>query len=142
MPIIRAEDLQVARMRAGGVRGNGRAEMAVGVDMVMDASQAVGKAMRRPAAQGQPLPLADIGRPLVVLKGARVMMLLQSPGLSMAAVGVASEPGSIGDTIGVLNPASGAVVDAQIVSADQVRVLPGAVPRLAARSGGAQVVVR
>ena len=111
-------------------------------DVLRVAGQAVGMAMRRLAVAGQPIPLADLGRPLVVLKGARVMMSLEQPGLSLSAIGVASESGGIGDRIAVLNPVSGAIVDAEIIAADQVRVSPNSAARLPVRAGTTQVSLR
>lgn len=130
--IVRAEDLHVTRLRSGAWHG----------DVVMSAAQAVGLAVRHAVAQGQPIPVAAIGPPQVVLRGARVMMLLRAPGISMAAVGQATEPGALGEVIAVLNPASGALVEAEIVAPDQVRVSPDSMPRRPVRAAGIQVSLR
>ncbi len=130
--VIGADDLQTVRMRTVQVRG----------DIVRDPSQALGMAVRRIANPGQPLLLADIGRPMVVLKGTRVTMLLQSPGLTLAALGQAMEAGGLGDRISVLNPVSGAIVVAEILAPDEVRVSPGSIPRLPSRVAPIQVSQR
>jgi flagella basal body P-ring formation protein FlgA len=130
--VLQPEDLQTLRVRVGQSHG----------DVLRVADQAVGMAMRRLAVAGQPIPLADLGHPLVVQKGARVMMSLEQPGLSLSAVGVASESGGIGDRIAVLNPVSGALVDAEVTAAGQVRVSPNSAPRLPARAGNTQVSMR
>jgi len=130
--VLQAEDLQTLRVRVGQSRG----------DVLRLADQAVGMAMRRLAVAGQPIPLADLGHPLVVQKGARVTMSLEQPGLSLSAFGVASESGGIGDRIAVLNPVSGAIVDAEVTAAGQVRVSPNSAPRLPARAGNTQVSLR
>jgi len=116
--VIQADDLQITRLRAE----LGREET------VHDAALAVGMAVRRVALPGQPLRIADLVRPSAVLKGARVTMQLQAPGLSLAAQGVALEAGAPGDRIRVLNPTSRAVVEAEIVGPEQVRVLPTSRP--------------
>jgi flagella basal body P-ring formation protein FlgA len=116
--VIKADDLQMTRVRASTVRG----------EIARSPSQAIGLAVRRPALPGQPLPLADLGRLAAVQKGARVTMELQAPGLALLAQGLALEPGGIGDRIQVLNPTSHAVVEAEVVAADRVRVAPGTIP--------------
>jgi flagella basal body P-ring formation protein FlgA len=116
--VIGRDDLQMSRVRAAMVRG----------DIAHNASQAVGLAMRRMAPPGQPLALSDLGRLAAVQKGARVTMELQAPGLALFAQGQALEPGGIGDRIRVLNPTSHAVVDAEVIAADRVRVAPGTIP--------------
>lgn len=126
--VLRAEDLQTVRMRVGASRG----------DVAHVADTLVGQAIRKQAMPGQALLLSDLGRPFIVQKGSRVMMLLQSPGISMAAGGVATEGGGMGDRIGVLNSGSGAMIDAEIVGQDQVRVQPNSAPRVTARVAGVQ----
>ncbi len=126
--VLRAADVQVVRVRAGAGRG----------DVARSVSQVVGQATRRQEVAGQPLQLADLGRPFIVQKGSRVMMLLQSPGLTMAASGTATEAGGIGDRIGVLNPVSGALIEAEITGVDQVMVQSSSTPRVPARLAAAQ----
>lgn len=130
--VVQPGDLQMMRVRALSSRG----------EVVRDPAQAIGKAVQRIAVAGQPLPLSDLARPMVVLKGARLLMLLQSPGLSLSAVGRALEPGGMGDQISVLNPVSGAIVQAEIVAPDQVRVAPETLSRPAVRAGTTQVSLR
>jgi flagellar basal body P-ring formation protein FlgA len=116
--VIQPDDLTIARVRAGLARGN----------VVQDPAQAVGMAVRHQTMPGQPVPLADLTHPLAVRKGARVAMQLQSPGISLAALGQAMEAGALGDQIQVMNPVSHAVVLAEITGPDQVRVMPGSIP--------------
>jgi len=89
----------------------------------------VGMALHRSAVAGQPLPLADLGLPVAVAKGSRVDLALQIPGLSLEAVGLALEAGAVGDHIHVLNPASHAVVEAEVVGPGRARVMPGSLPQ-------------
>ncbi len=102
-------------------------------DQAQSLSQVLGQALNHPLNAGQSVPLAELGRPVLVRKGALVQMQLQAPGLALTASGQAVEPGGMGDRIGVLNPISGAVVEAQIVGADQVRVAQDAPLRRPAR---------
>ncbi|MCW3475117.1 flagellar basal body P-ring formation chaperone FlgA [Limobrevibacterium gyesilva] len=116
--IIQPGDLRMTRLRAGLARG----------EVVRNPAQAVGLTLRRQAVAGQPLPLAELTRPAAVQKGARVTMQLQAPGLTLLAQGQALEAGAIGDRIQVLNPASRAVVEADVTGPDRVRVAPGTLP--------------
>jgi len=75
-------------------------------------------------------------------------MQLLAPGLLLLAQGQALESGAVGERIQVLNPASRAVVEAEIVGRDRVRVAPGSVPLATPGTAGfysnyaAQVAVR
>lgn len=129
--LIRAGDLQLARLRAQGSRA----------EFVRVMGQAVGQAVRRPVTPGQPILLSDIGRPVLVQKGSSVRVVLDSPGISLTANGVATEPGGMGERVRVLNPTSRAVVEAEVIGPDRVRVLPGAAPILPPNRP-AQVAVR
>ena len=100
-----------------------------GAQMVRDQAQAAGMTVRHVVAPGQPLPLAELTRPMAVLKGDRVTMELQSPGLSLTGVGQALAAGALGERISVLNPASRAVVEAVVTGPDMVRVTPDSAPR-------------
>jgi flagella basal body P-ring formation protein FlgA len=117
--VIGPGDLQMQRVRAVPWRET----------MLRDPAQAIGLAARRAIAAGQPVALSGLAPPIAVLKGARVAMDLRGPGLSLSAIGQAMEPGAIGARIAVLNPASRAVVMAEIVGPDRVRVIPDALPR-------------
>ncbi len=122
--VVQADDLRIARVRAGLARG----EIARAPD------QAIGQTLRRQVVAGQPLALADLSRTPVVTKGARVIMRLRTPGLVLAAIGQALEAGGGGEHIRVLNIASRAIVEAEVIGPDEVRVIPGTQPLTAANS--------
>jgi flagella basal body P-ring formation protein FlgA len=126
--VLRAGDLVRASLRATAVRG----------DVVRAAGEAVGMALRHAAPAGQPVQLADLQPPLLVAKGARVAMQLQSFGLTVIAQGVALEAGALGERIQVINPASRMIVEGEVVGAGRVAVAPDSVPFAA----DAQVAVR
>jgi flagella basal body P-ring formation protein FlgA len=119
--VIARGDLQMTRVRVGAFRG----------DVVREPGQALGQALRRQIQPGQAVAMSDIGAPVVIQKGARVMMRLESAGLQVSAAGIATEQGSIGQHISVMNPSSRALVDAVILGPDLVRVSPDSPPRLA-----------
>jgi flagella basal body P-ring formation protein FlgA len=121
--VIGPDDLMTLRVRVG----------LAGDDVVRNPAQAVGMAVRHMTMPGQPLALTNLVRPAAVRKGARVAMRLDSPGISLAASGEAMQDGALGEQIPVLNPTSRAVVLAEIVGPDRVRVLPGSIPLQPAR---------
>ena len=57
---------------------------------------AVGQALRHAVQPGQPIMLADLGRPMVVQKGMPMTLALDSPGIQLTAQGVAMEPAGVG----------------------------------------------
>jgi flagella basal body P-ring formation protein FlgA len=116
--VVRAADLTLARVRATTLRG----------EVAREPAQAAGLALRRAAPPGQPLALADLSRPLAVVKGARVAMELRLPGLIVQAQGIAMDQGGLGKRIPVLNPASRLIVDAEITGFARVTVAQGSVP--------------
>lgn len=120
--VVGPADLQWTRLRIGLARG----------ELVRLPAQAEGQALRRPVPAGQPLQLADLGRPILVLKGAPLLLSLDSPGLQLIAQGVAAEPGGMGERIHVTNPYSRAVIEAEITGPGRARVIPGGQPTLVA----------
>jgi flagella basal body P-ring formation protein FlgA len=121
--VLRSEDVQMVRVKV--VPGH--------PDIAHTLEQVVGKAARRQVATGQPLLLSDVGRPFIIQKGSRVMMLLQAPGLSMTATGLATEPGGLGDRITVVNSFTGALIDGIVSGNDQVEIQANGASRMPAR---------
>ena len=113
--VIAPEDLQWIRLHSALGRG----------DVVRLPAQAVGQALKHAVPPNQPIPLADLGRPVVVNKGTAMTLTLESPGLQLTAQGVATGPGGIGEHIRVLNPLSRMTVEAEITAPGQARVVPG-----------------
>jgi flagella basal body P-ring formation protein FlgA len=121
--IMTAADLQWTRLRVGVARG----------DLVRLPAQAEGQAIRRPLQQGQPVQVADLGRPMIVSKGMPLVLELNEPGLQVVAQGVAIEAGGIGERIHVTNPYSRSVIEAEILGAGRARVVPSRGNQVAAR---------
>jgi flagella basal body P-ring formation protein FlgA len=116
--VLRADDVHMARVHTAMLRG----------EMVRRPDDAIGMQAKRQIAAGQPLALAELTRPSMVQKGALVLMMLDSPGITLTAQGQAMESGAINERIRVLNPVSRAVVEAEVIGPDRVRVAPNAVP--------------
>lgn len=127
--VIGPDDLQWTRLRAGVLRG----------EAVRQPVQAVGQAMRHAVAAGQPILLADLGRPVMVPKGQPLVLQLEAPGLQVTAQGVAVEAGALGERIHVMNPYSRTVLEAEITAPGHARVVPGTAPVPATPS---QVAIR
>jgi len=128
--VVQAEDLRMARMRSGLARG----------EVVREPAQAVGMTLRRQAVPGQPMALAELTRTPTVVKGARVVMELQAGGLALAAAGLALEAGVLGERIRVVNPTSRAVVEAEVIGPERVRVMPGSAPVTLSAGRTAQLI--
>jgi flagella basal body P-ring formation protein FlgA len=129
--VLTAADLRSARVRASLVHA----------DTLRGAAEAVGKALRHFTPAGQPLTTGDLTAPLVVQRNARVLMRLTVPGLAVTGQGLALESGAIGQSIRVLNPVSQAIIAAEVIGPDVVRVSPGSVP-LTPAGGMARVALR
>jgi flagella basal body P-ring formation protein FlgA len=121
--VLTVADLQWTRLRLGIARG----------EVVRAAVQAVGQALRRPLLAGMPIPLADLGRPVIVMKGEPLVLSLDGPGIALTAQGVANEAGGVGERIQVINPYSRAVLEAEITGPGHARVLPGSIPTTTTR---------
>ena len=116
--VIGSGDLEWVRLRATQAKG----------DVVRAMPDAVGQALRHAVQAGQPIQLADLGRPMVVQKGTPMLLALDTPGIQVTAQGVAMEPAGIGERVHVVNPASRVVVVAEVTGPGRARVLPGTMP--------------
>jgi flagella basal body P-ring formation protein FlgA len=79
--------------------------------------------LRRPVAAGMPVRLDDLVRPALVQRGAIVRLELQANDLFISSQAVALETGAAGDIIRVKPKNSSALVSAQVVSPEQVKVV-------------------
>jgi flagella basal body P-ring formation protein FlgA len=116
--ILTADDVRTARLHATLLHGNSP----------ITTGDAIGEALRHDMPPGQPLSEADVMRPRLVVRNDVVRMMLEAEGISLAAQGVALEEGGLGDRIRVQNPASHAVVLAEVTGSGTVRVTPGQTP--------------
>jgi flagella basal body P-ring formation protein FlgA len=110
--VLRAQDVRVVRVAASRLRAGA----------AQDLDAVVGQALRRPAQAEQPLLLADLSQAMAVERGQTVMMLYEVPGMSLSAQGRAMEAAPRGAVVPVMNLASRAVVQAQVIAPGRVRV--------------------
>jgi flagella basal body P-ring formation protein FlgA len=89
-----------------------------------DLDATVGLAARHSLRPNQPLTMADLMKPDVVLRNDTVTIVYQAPGVTLTLRGQAQDAGAIGDTIAVLNAESKRVVQGVVSGPDRVTVGP------------------
>ena len=95
-------------------------------------SQAVGMQMRKQLRAGQPLKVADLGKPDLVQRDDNVTLIYETAGLYLTIRGKALESGTEGDTVTVLNLQSKRTVSGVVIGRGQVAIaIP--TPRLCRR---------
>ena len=112
--VIAAGDIESVSVRAERVGG----------DLVIDASELIGKSPRRLLRAHEPLRSLDVETPLVVHKGDLVTIVLETATMRLTAQGKALEDGSLGAGIRIANTKSSRVIDAVVVAPNLVRVTP------------------
>lgn len=118
--VLRADDVHMAHVRESQIH----TEIAKSIDQI------IGMELRRPVPAGQPLRLADLTRPALVQRGATIQVQLESAGLSVTGQAVAIEAGAEGDRIRVQNLNSRALLTAEVIGPNLVRVMPDAPPAI------------
>lgn len=102
--IIRAEDIEMVRLR----------EQGLGANLIVDADRLVGQAVQRALPAGQPIRLGAVHPPILVDKGRIVTVMLETDAMVLTVQGRAMEPGAEGDVIRVQNTLSNAVIEATV----------------------------
>ncbi len=110
--VISARDLTWSKMREDGLRR----------DVITDASQIIGLTPRQSVRPGQMISSSELQKPLAVLRGALVTMVLKSGAMSLSTQGHAVEQGSIGDVIRVTNSRSNLTVEGKVEGTNVVSV--------------------
>jgi flagellar basal body P-ring formation protein FlgA len=101
-------------------------------------SRAVGMQMRRGQRAGQPLKVADLGKPDLVQRDENVTLIYEASGIYLTMRGKAVDAGTEGDTVTVLNLQSKRTLSGTVIGRGQVSVaLP--TPRLPAREAAASI---
>jgi flagella basal body P-ring formation protein FlgA len=83
---------------------------------------AVGKVARRTLLAGKPIPMAYLGDRQVVSQGKSVRLMFSEGGLVISGVGLALQPGGVGDTISIRNVDSGAVIRGVVEPDGSIRI--------------------
>ncbi len=96
----------------------------VSPDMLLQASDLIGKSPRHQLRPGEPLRQSDVEVPLVVHRGTLVTIVLDTPSLHLSAEGKALDDGGMGAVIRVANTKSSRVIDAVVSGPGSVTVAP------------------
>jgi flagella basal body P-ring formation protein FlgA len=110
--VVAAADVRIDRLPLDRLRGG-----------VAEARAVVGQRLRRNVPAGQPVSAGDVVAVPVVARDAAVMLVVESPGLSLATPGRALEDGMRGGVIPVMNLGSGAVVLAEVLGPGRLRAI-------------------
>ena len=102
--IIRPEALE--DIPAAQANGNGF--------FALNRDEVIGKMAHRTLLPGQPIPLAGLDNPRLVINGAEVRMMYVDGGLSIVTTGSALMDGGVGDTVRIRNVDSGVVVTGRV----------------------------
>ena len=85
-------------------------------------NQAVGMQMRTRLRAGQPIKVADLGKPDLVQRDDNVTLIFETSGLYLTMRGKALENGTDGDTVNVLNIQSKRTVSGVVIGRGQVAI--------------------
>jgi len=119
------------RLKDADVLIERRPRAEVGRDVVTSRERVIGLAARNTLPAGRPLRLADLMKPELVLRNETVTLVYRVPGITLTVRGKATEPGTEGDVISVLNEQSKRMVQGMVVGPGRIVVSSGS-PRLAA----------
>jgi flagella basal body P-ring formation protein FlgA len=118
--IIAASDLELVSF----------GERRLPANAVKDADEMVGRMPRRPLRQGALVTAADLKRPVLVARGAQVIIVISMQNMRLTARGQALDEGAVGDTVRVVNHQSRAVVSGVVGEDGHVDVtVAGAQPQ-------------
>jgi len=116
------------RLESGAVVGEGDIVWAsmpvehIGPDMVAEARNIVGRELRHAATEGQPVRARDVIPPRLVMRGATVVMKIETPFMAMTTQGRALQDGARGDVIRVINTRSNRTVEGVVEASGVVRI--------------------
>lgn len=89
---------------------------------IFDVADAVGKMVKRTLRLGEPLQAQQVEFPPVIKRGERVVIEVQSAGMTLSAIGEARQDGRTGESIRVVNIGSSREVVSRVVAPGLVRV--------------------
>jgi len=124
--ILGPEDVRLVRLRAERLRSGAATSLA----------EVVGQQARRPLGPELPVLAADVAQPVMIERDALVVLVLDSPGLSLVAQGRALEAAARGETLPVMNLSSRSIVEGVAIAPGRVRVVAGSTPVLRADGSG------
>ncbi len=129
---LTADDVAMIHVQKASIHG----------PVLTDIAQLQGLVARQTLAAGVPILVAQLSRPMLVVRGRPVVLRLTNGGLLLTASGTALESGGAGDHIHVLNTSSHAVLVGRIVDAADIAVDPETSPVFVAQAGGVDSLPR
>ena len=100
-------------------------------DALASGATLVGEVAQRTLSQGAILRTGDTAPPELVARGEAVTIVYESPGISLAMRGQATDAGRMGATVNVVNMASKKVLQAVVIGPGRVSVGPAPLQRQA-----------
>lgn len=91
-------------------------------DTILDRDEIVGKTPRRLLRDGVPLRPNDLRRPVVVARGALVMLVVKTKHMLLTARGRALHNAAKGDVVKVINTRSNATVEGIVIGSNRVKI--------------------
>lgn len=91
---------------------------------VMESNELIGMAVKRRLQEGRPVQISDIQRPILVVKGSIVTIILKAAKMTLTAQGKALDNGADGDTVRITNSQSKKVIEAEVTGPGRVAVVP------------------
>lgn len=90
--------------------------------MIKDENNITGKSAKRTLQPNKPIKFSDLMSPVVINKGQKVTLQFNKNSLIIETLGVALEPGGLGDTIKLKNIDSGKIVIGRVKDHEMVEV--------------------
>jgi flagella basal body P-ring formation protein FlgA len=110
--VIGAGDIEWVKVRSGRLSRN----------IIRNDDELIGMSIRRGSRVGRPVRVTDVQRPVVVAKGSKVVMELNTSFMSLSAAGRAMENGGQGDLVRVRNLRSHKVVEGTVIAPGKIAV--------------------
>jgi flagella basal body P-ring formation protein FlgA len=121
-----ARDLQPGEVVQGEDLAWSRSAATIPVTAPREPREVVGQAVRRPLHAGDAVSRTDVAPAQVIRKDDEVQVVYQADGMKLALQGKALGAAAIGQSVGVLNPASKKVIEAVASGPGQALVGPEA----------------
>ena len=134
---------QVARgevLRANDIVIERKPKRDLAADNVADLASAIGMAARQPLRSGQNLRRGDLMKPELVARNEPVTLIFHAPGISLTVRGTATEPGTEGDVINVVNSQTKRQIQGVVTGPGQVTV-SSMKPRITASLAGSEAAI-
>jgi flagella basal body P-ring formation protein FlgA len=97
-------------------------EERVSADVITEASQLIGRELRRDTGEGDIMRSRDVVPPRLVQRGSLVMMKIETPYLTVTAQGKSQQDGAEGETVRVVNTQSNRVIEGVVTGPGTIEI--------------------